>query len=95
MGHDPAVLLGDHVHAAERVLPVVLREGVVRFGPRGGEEGTQRRDLVGVSASERDAPQVSGYSTNLRKIATAFCPPNPKPLIIAVSTVAARATLGT
>ena len=35
------------------------------------------------------------HASNRRKTATAFCPPKPKPLMIAVSTRALRLTLGT
>src|SRR5436190_649754 len=40
-------------------------------------------------------PAGNLYPWKRRNTATAFCPPNPKPLIIAVSTLALRLTLGT
>ena len=45
--------------------------------------------------AELRASAVGGYASKRRKIATAFWPPNPKPLTATVSTFASRATSGT
>ncbi len=48
------------------------------------------------SLSGRDAfDAMGGQSLHLAKTAQAFCPPKPKPLTIATSTVARRAVFGT
>ena len=45
--------------------------------------------------SPTGAANSRGYASKRRKIATAFWPPKPKPLIATVSTFAVRATSGT
>ena len=46
-------------------------------------------------SSRRPVGLGARYSSKRRKTATAFWPPKPKPLTMAVSTLASRATLGT
>ena len=54
-------------------------------------EGRRASRLIEVGAT---ASAVPAQASKRRKIATAFCPPNPKPLIIAVSTRSWRFTFG-
>ena len=65
--------------------------------PTARVECTNRRAPKGRAARPADVPSWPAQpgSANRRKIATAFWPPNPKPLIIAVSTCARLFTNGT
>ena len=72
-------------YATSRPRPVPRRG---RRPPRGLRGPPAPRLSSGASAS-------GGYASKRRKIATAFWPPNPKPLTATVSTFASRATSGT
>ncbi len=77
------------------------QEDIVQSPRDDADRAARRRVPDGVMA--RRCEQVvngawrrcGGQASKRRKMATAFWPPNPKPLIIAVSTRAWRATFGT
>ena len=59
---------------------------------------TERPDLATHAhrggRSRANPPSAAPYASKRRKTTTAFCPPKPKPLMIAVSTFLARFTFG-
>ena len=82
-------------HGRGRPGAVRLRDGPAAAGPR--RRRRPPRGLRGPPAPRLSsgADAAGGYASKRRKIATAFWPPNPKPLTATVSTFAWRATSGT
>jgi len=56
MRHDPPVRLHHEMHPTERVLEVLVREGILRIRPRGVEERAEGSDLSGRQFAAREPP---------------------------------------